>query len=69
MMVAEISVARNLKHIQVQGLKDGCFTRMGGSCQTTDRFELCKLCLINGDVASLRSHFERRFDSDLETSK
>lgn len=68
-MVSEIAVARQMKHLQLQGLKDGCYTRMGGSCKKTDRFDLCKLCLIDGDVARLKNHFESRFDSNLESSK
>lgn len=68
-MVSEISVARQMKHLQLQGLKDDCFTRMGGCCNKTDRYGLCKLCLIDGDVAKLKNHFENRFNSNLENSK
>ena len=68
-IISEIAVARKAKHIQLQALKDGCYTRMGGSCQKTDRFQLCKLCLLDGDVAKLRNHFENRFDPNLENSQ
>ena len=68
-MISEITVARKAKHIQIQALKDGCYTRMGGSCQLTDRFELCRLCLIESDAAKLKNHFARRFEANLEISK
>ena len=62
-MISEIAVARKTKHIQIQALKDGCHTRMGGSCGQTDRSELCRLCLIEPEAAKLRNHFERRFEA------
>ena len=68
-MLAEITVARNLRHIQLQKLRDGCYTRMGGSCIKTDRPGLCKLCLIDADVARLKNHFEDRFEANCENRK
>ena len=68
-MIAEITVAKRSKLMDIQGLKDGCHTRMGGSCKETDRFSLCKLCMIDSDVARLRAEFERRFETTLESSK
>ena len=68
-MISEISVARKVKHVQVQALKDACYTRMGGNCGKTDRSELCKLCPIDYDIAKMRSHFEGRFNPKLEDSK
>ena len=68
-IIAEITVARKMKLMRIQELKDGCYTRMGGNCNETDRYSLCQLCLIDGDVAKLRNHFEKRFDENLENSK
>ena len=65
-MISEITVARKTNHTQIQALKDGCHTRMGGSCGLTDRFELCRLCLIEPEAAKLRNHFERRFEAKLD---
>ena len=69
MLIAEITVAKKTRNGEIQKLKDDCHTRMGGSCKETDRLELCKLCRIDPDAAKLRAHFERRFETALESSK
>ena len=69
MMISEVSVAKKSKNIEIQKLKDDCHIRMGGSCKSTDRYTLCKLCSIGTDAAKLRAHFERRFEPTIESSK